>query len=217
MYCFLDKNANKLPSLWEPSCREIGQFCAAASEPSKNRQGQASVLLHTNHWWQKKLFEDPEVLLAAELGSWPWRLQEQAHGASAQVLSQWGAQSGCRKRPHQPDDVELDSSNKAEAACQVVASSKPTSVPTLGMSLQDCFSCRNIRSAKTFSDFLGNKREMDPWETTRKNEILFYWTSTYVVRNNPSMDVLRNKPKRIILLVVWNAIGPEILADFVVK
>ncbi len=82
---------------------------------------------------KKVLFEDHEVVLAVELGLWPWRLQEQAHGASAQVPSQWGAQSGCRQRPHQLDDVEPDGSNKAEAACQVEASSKPSSVPTLSM------------------------------------------------------------------------------------
>jgi hypothetical protein len=42
----------------------IGQFCAAASEPSKDHQGQDSILLHANHQWQKNLFDDPEVLLA---------------------------------------------------------------------------------------------------------------------------------------------------------
>jgi hypothetical protein len=31
---------------------EIGQFCAAASKPSKDHQGQDSVLLHANHWRQ---------------------------------------------------------------------------------------------------------------------------------------------------------------------
>ncbi len=45
-----------------------------------------------------------------------------------------GGTSGRRQRPHQLDGVELDGSNKAEAACQVEASSKPTSVPMLGMS-----------------------------------------------------------------------------------
>jgi hypothetical protein len=50
------------------------------------------------------------------------------------VQSQWGAQSGCWQRPRQLDDVELDGSNKAEAARQVKASSKPPSVPMLGMS-----------------------------------------------------------------------------------
>jgi hypothetical protein len=33
-----------------------------------DHQGQASVLLHANHQQQKNLFEDPEVLLAAESG-----------------------------------------------------------------------------------------------------------------------------------------------------
>ncbi len=54
-------------------------------------------------------------------------------------------------------------------------------------------------------------------ETTCENEILFYWTFTYVVRNMPSTDGLRNESKQIILLIVWNAIGQEILAYFVVK
>jgi hypothetical protein len=53
----------------------------------------------------------------------------------AQAPSRWGAQSGCQQRPRQLENVELDSSNKAEAACQVKASSKPTSIPMLGMSL----------------------------------------------------------------------------------
>ncbi len=41
--------------------------------------------------------------------------------------------------------------------------------------------------------------------------------STYIVGNMPSTDVLRNKSKGIILLIAWNAIGQEILANFVVK
>ncbi len=66
---------------------EIGQFCAAASKPSKDHQGWDSVLLQADHWLQTNLFKDPEVSLPAELGSWPWRLQEQAHGASARAQS----------------------------------------------------------------------------------------------------------------------------------
>jgi hypothetical protein len=196
---------------------DIGRFCAAVSKPSKDHQGQGSVLLHANHWWQKILFEDPEVLLAAELGLWPWRLQVQAHGASAQALSWWGAQSCCRQRPHQLDDVELDGSSKAEAACQVEASSKPTSVPMLGMSFPRLpFLIGTAVPPRRLKMFRW-AREMGPQETTRKNEILFYWTSTYVVGNMPSADVLRNESKRIFLLIVWNAIGQEILANFVVK
>ncbi len=61
------------------------------------------------------------------------------------------------------------------------------------------------------------QREMGPRETTHENKILFYWTSMYIVGNMPSTDVLRNKSKRIILLIAWNAIGQEILANFVVK
>ncbi len=189
----------------------------AASKPSKDHQGQDSVLLHANHQWQKNLFEDPEVLLAVELSSWPWSLQELAHGANARVQSRWGAQSGCRQRPHQLDNVELDGSNKAEAACQVKASSKPTSVPRLGLSFPRLLFLIGTaipeRRLKIFCWEWG----MGPRETTRKNEILFYRTSTYIIGNMPSTDALRNKAKRIILLIVWNAIGQEILANFVVK
>ena len=58
----------------------------------------------------------------------PWCERASAHPMGR------GAQSGHRQKPHQLDDVDLDGSNKAEAACQVEASSKPTSVPMLGMS-----------------------------------------------------------------------------------
>ncbi len=165
----------------------------------------------------KNLFEDPEVLLAAELGSWLWRLQEQAHGASTQAPSRWGAQSSCRQRPPQLDNVELDSSNKAEAACQVKASSKPTSVPMLGMSLPRLPFLIGTAVPLRRLKFFRWEQEMGPQETTCKNEILFYWMSKYVVGNMPSTDVMRNKSKRIILLIAWNAIGQEILANFVVK
>ncbi len=188
---------------------EIGRFCAAASKPSKDHQGQDSVSLHANHQRQKILFEDPEVLLAAELGLWPWRLQEQARGASARLPSRWWAQSGRRQRPHQLDDVELGGSNKAEAAHQVKASSKPTSVPALGMSFPRLPFLVGTAVPPRRLKFFHWEREMGPRETTRENEISFYWTSTYVVGNMPSTDVLRNESERIILLIVWNAIGEK--------
>ena len=127
---------------------------------------------------RKILFEDPEVLLAEEVGSWPWRLQEQAHGVSARAPSRWGAQSGCQQRPLQLDNVKHDSSNKAEAAHQVKASSKPTSVPMLGMSLPRQPSLVGTaippRRLKTFRC----QQEMGPRKTTRKNKTWFYPTST---------------------------------------
>ena len=165
----------------------------------------------------KNLFEDPKVPLAAESSSWPWRLQDQAHGASARAPSWWGAQSGCRQRPHQLDDVELDSSSKAEAAGWVRASSKPTSVPTLGMSLPRLPFLVGTAVPPRHLKIFRCQWEMGPQETTRENKISFYWTSTYIVRNMPSTDVLRNESKQIILLIAWNAIGREILANFVVK
>ncbi len=166
---------------------------------------------------RKILFEDPKVPLMAELGLWPWRLQEQAHGASVQAPSRWGAQSGHRQRLRQLDNVELDSSNKAEAARWVKASSKPTSIPTLGMSLPRLpflvGTAVLLRRLKIFRCHW----EMGPREITRKNKISFYRTSTYVIGNMPSTDVFRNESKRIILLIAWNAVGQEILANFVVK
>ncbi len=165
----------------------------------------------------KNLFEDPEVLLVAELGSWPWRLQEQARGASPQAPSQGGAQSGCRQRPHQLDDVVLDGSNKAEAAPQVEASSKATSIPTLGMSFPRLPFLVGTAIPPSCLDFFCWEREMRPQETTHENEISFYWMSTYVVGNMPPTDGLRNESKRIILLIIWNGIGQEILTNFVVK
>jgi hypothetical protein len=78
------------------------------------------------------------------------------------------------------------------------------------------FSRRNSRSAKASQIFLLRTRNGTA-RTTRKNENLFYQTSMYIVGNMPSTDVLRNESERIILLIVWNAIGWEILANFVVK
>jgi hypothetical protein len=127
------------------------------------------VSLHANHRWQKNLFEDSKVPLAAELGLWPWRLQEQAHGVSAQALSQWGAQSGCRQRPRWLDNVELDSSNKAEAACQVKAISMPTSVPMLGMSLPRLPFLVGAAILPRRLNFFCWEREMGPREKTHKN------------------------------------------------
>ncbi len=159
------------------------------SKPSKDHQGRDSVLLHANHRQQKNLFGDPEVLLAAELGLCPWRLQEQACGASAQAPSRWGAQSGCRQRPHQLGNVELDGSNKAEAACQVKARSKPTSIPMIGMFFPWLpFLVGTAVPPRRLKIFCW-EQEMGPRETT---EILFYQMSTYVIGNMPSTDVLRN-------------------------
>ncbi len=101
------------------------------------------------------LFEVPKVLLAAELGSWPWWLQEQSHHASARALSQQGAQSGRRQRPHQLVDVWLDSSNKAEAAHLVQTSSKSASLAFLvGIAVLPRHS----------QNYFGDEREIGPQE-----------------------------------------------------
>ncbi len=212
------KNANKLRIFCqEPSCRRLADFVRPQASLPRTTKDKPAYHCMPIIGGREILFEDPEVPLAAELGSWPWRLQEQTHGVSLRAPSQWGAQSGHRQRPCQLDNVELDSSNKAEAACQVRASSKPTSIPMLSMSLPRLPFLIGTAVPPRHLKFFGCQREMGPQETTRKNEILFYRTSTYVLGNMPSMDVLRNESKQIILLITWNAIGQEILANFVVK
>ncbi len=119
---------------WEPSDGRLADFVRPRASLPRTAKDKPAYFCTPIIDGKKNLFEDPEVLLVAELDFWPQRLQEQAHGASARAQIQWEAQSGRRQRPHQLDDVEPDGSNKAEAACQVVASSKPTSVPTLRMS-----------------------------------------------------------------------------------
>ncbi len=151
---------------------EIGRFCAAASEPAKDHQGWDSILLHADHQGQNNLFEDPEVLLTAELGSLSWRHQEQACGASARAPSWWGAQSGHRQRPHQLDDVELDGSNKAESAHKVEASSKPTSIPMLGMSFPRLPFLVGIAIPPRLLKKFRWEWEMGPQEKTREKKIV---------------------------------------------
>ncbi len=215
--CFQDKNANKPLSSREPSGRRLANFVRPRVSLPRTTKDKPAYRCMPIIDGKKNIFKDPQVPLAVELGSWPWRLQEQAHGASARAQSQWGTQFGHRQRPHQLEDVELDGSNKAEAACQVKASSNLTSIPMLGMSFSRLpFLVGTAILPRRLKIFLW-EWEMGPRETTRKNEILFYWTSTYIVRNMPSTDVLRNKSKWIILLIVWNAIGQEILANFVVR
>ncbi len=171
------KNANKLRNFVKNLLVGNWTILCGRERASKDHQGQTSVLLHANHWRQKNLFEDPEVPLAAESGLWPWRLQEQAHGASASSPSRWGAQSGCWQRPRQLDNFELDSFNKAEAARQVKASSKPISIPTLGMSLPRLPFLKEQAVPPRSLNFFCCQQEMGPRETTRENKILFYRTS----------------------------------------
>ncbi len=108
-------------------------------------------------------------------------------------------------------------SNKAEAARQVKASSKPISIPMLGMSLPRLpFLVGTAVLPRRLKSFR-YQWEMRLQETTCKNKVSFYRTSRYIVRNMPSTDVLRNKSKWIILLIAWNAIGRDVIANFVIK
>jgi hypothetical protein len=166
------KNADKLRIFCqEPSCRRLANFVRPRASLPRTTKDKPVYHCMPIINGKKNLFEDTKVPLAAELGSWPWRLQEQAHSASARAPSWWGAQSGCRQRPRQLDDVELDSSNKAEAACQVKASSKPTSIPTLGMSLPRLPFLVGTAVLPRRLNFFCCQREMGLRETTRKNKI----------------------------------------------
>jgi hypothetical protein len=98
--------------------------------------------------------------------------------------------------PHQLDDVELDSSNKADAAGQVKASSKPTSVPMLGISLPRLPFLKGQAVPLRRLNFFCCQQETGLQETTCKNKILFYRMSMYIIGNMPSMDVLRNKSEQ---------------------
>jgi hypothetical protein len=81
-----------------------------------------------------------------------------------------------------------------------MASSKPTSVPMLGMSLPRLpFSweqpfCRGVSKLSVANKKWDRKKKL-----AKKN--LFYRTSMYVIGNMSSTDVLRNKSKRMILLI----------------
>jgi hypothetical protein len=71
-----------------------------------------------------------------------------------------GSQSGCWQRPRQLDNVELDSSNKAEAARLVEASSKPASL---------AFLLGTAVPPRRSQNILGDNRKIGPRETARKN------------------------------------------------
>ena len=104
------------------------------------------------------------------------------------ALSQQGAQSGHRQRPRQLIDVGFDSSNKAEAACLVKASSKPTSL---------AFLVGTAVLPRRSQIFWGNEQEMEPQETTRKNKILLYWRLCTPSETCPQQTLLRNESKGI--------------------
>jgi hypothetical protein len=66
--CFEDKNANKLRNLQEPSVRRLAGFVrpqANLPRTTKNKPAHCCTPIIDD---KKILFEDPKVLLAAELG-----------------------------------------------------------------------------------------------------------------------------------------------------
>ncbi len=194
----------------------IGQFCAAASEPSWDPKSNQPTLLHANCWWRSFFLMDPQALFAAESSFRPWSPPERTRGASAWAPSRWGLQSGHQQMPHQLDDAELDSSIMAEAASPVMASSKPTSVPSWARCSHDCLSRWNSCSGKTFRFFFLCKQKIGAWETTRENKILFHMSYTYVIGNFPSTDVFGKRVQTDKSPIVWNANGQEIQANLVV-
>jgi hypothetical protein len=63
----------------------------------------------------------------------------------------------------------------------------------------------------------GDKREMGPQKTTCKNNILLNRHLRMPLETCPQQMLLSNKSKGIVLPFAGNAIGQEILANFVVK
>ncbi len=203
---FLRQDANKLRSLQEPSGRRLASFVwpwASLPRTTKNKPAHRCTPIIDS---KNSFLRTPKCYL-----QWSWARdpedskndpmvrarKRRANREPSQVIG----------RPCQLVNVGLDSSNKAEAACLVKASSKLTSLAFLvGTAVL-------LRCSQFFG---GNKREMEPWETTRKKKIVVL-ASTYTVGNLSSTDVLSNESKRMVLLFAWNAIGQQSLANFVVK
>jgi hypothetical protein len=127
---FQDKNADMLRSLQEPSGRRLAGFVrprACLPRTTKNKPAHCCA----PSLMAKNSFSGPQSATCG--GVWPVTLKTPrtipcCKRASAKPT---GVQSGCRQRPRQLVDVGLDSSNKAEAACLVKASSKPPSLAVL--------------------------------------------------------------------------------------
>ncbi len=67
--CFQDKNADKLPSLREPSGRRLANFVRPRASLPRTTKDETAYCCTPIIDSKKNLFEDPEVLLAAELVS----------------------------------------------------------------------------------------------------------------------------------------------------
>jgi hypothetical protein len=63
------KNADKLRIFVKNLLAGDWPILCSHEQAFQGPQGQTSILLHANHQWQKNLFKDPEVPLAAESGS----------------------------------------------------------------------------------------------------------------------------------------------------
>jgi hypothetical protein len=199
---FQDKNAHKLPSLQEPSDGRLANFVRLwASLPRTTKDETA--------YHCTPIIDGKKKSRTLKCYSrWSWARDPENSKSKPMVQAR-----ECQADGEPSLDVSRDHVRALTRQKQLVelrqAASQPASqrLPFLvGTAIPQ-------RRLKIFRW----EREMGPRETTRKNEILFYRTSTYVVGNMPSMDVLRNESKRIILLIIWNAIGQEILANFVVK
>ncbi len=133
----LYRNANKLPSRHTRMPRSWGFFVKnllVGDWPilcgrKQGFQGPPRTSQHIparRSSTAKILFEDPKCHSRRSWSRDPENSKSKPI-VQARAPSRWGAQSGRRQRPRQLDNVELDSSYKAVAACQVRASSKPTS------------------------------------------------------------------------------------------
>jgi hypothetical protein len=67
--CFQDKNADKLPSLQEPSDGRLANFVRPRASLPRTTKDETAYCCTPIIDGRKILFEDPEVLLAEEVGS----------------------------------------------------------------------------------------------------------------------------------------------------
>ncbi len=166
---FQDKNTDKLRSLREPSGRRLANFVRSQASLPKTTKDKPAYCCTPIIDGKKIYSRSPKCYLRRSQACDP-KDSKNNPMVQAQAPSQQGAQSGPQGRPPQLVNVGLESSNKAEAARLVKASSKPTSLAFLiGTTI---LPRRSLR-------FLGGTS--GKWN--RKNqlaEIKFYCTGVYI-------------------------------------
>ncbi len=162
------------------------------AKPSKDHQGQVSLIATHRSSMAKMPPKDPKAQLAVELGPQGCTLQEQCPGACTQAPSQKRAQSGCWLRPHQLLDGKLAGANKAKAASQ-------PALPMLGMSLVRLTFCKGTAIPLDPSQKVLDMQKMGLQEATCKNKISLCERLHMPLEPCPQHRLLRNKSNGMIL------------------